>query len=335
VTGYVLRRLAQALPTLFVVSILLFFGMRAVPGGPLAAFASVPGLSEHARQQIVHQWGLDQPLLAQYLAWLKSMITGHWQYSFFLHKPVNAAILHALPATLLLSGVAFVVQECIVLVCGIHAAVRRYSRFDQGLTVLTYVLYSMPVFWLGLVLILLFGVTLGILPTSGIVNVAVTGAPWGTSAFASWFGQHPLEGLLQVAGHLVLPALTIALVGIAGDVRFLRDSMLEALGQDYVRTARAKGLSERSIVYKHALRNALLPVATNLALTLPALFTGTIVVEQIFSWPGMGQLFFQALNESDYPLMLGIMFVTACLVVLFNVLADLAYAVIDPRISYE
>lgn len=334
-TGYLVRRVAQAVPTLVLISLVLFFGMHALPGGPTAAFGTNPHMSAAARQAIIHQWGLDKPLPVQYLDWVKSMFTGDWQYSFFLRRPVRDVITERLPATLILMGSAYALQQLLALPSGIYAALRRYSPFDQILTLLSYLFYSMPTFWLGLALILALAVQIPIFPVAGIIDVRVTGAPWGTGDFVTWFGGHPLEGIGQIAQHLVLPAITVALVGMAGDFRFMRASMLDAVNQDYVRTARAKGMEERTVVLKHALRNALLPVITNAALVLPALFSGAVVTEAIFSWPGMGQLFYQALSAYDYTLMMGILFVSAVLIVLFNLLADLAYAIVDPRIAYD
>jgi peptide/nickel transport system permease protein len=333
-TGYISRRLAQSVPTLILISLLLFFGMQAVPGGPMQAFAFNPRMSEAARQAIIHRWGLDQPLYIQYLRWAKAMLTGDWQYSFFMNRPVKEVILQRLPATLLLMGTGYLLQEVLAIPAGIVAALRRYSFFDQFVTFFSYVAYSMPTFWLGLMLLLLFAVFVPILPVAGVIDIRVAGAPFLTHDYNVWFWQHPATGLLDIGRHLILPATTIAVVGIAGDSRFMRASMLDAIHQDYVRTARAKGLPERMVVLKHALRNALLPVVTNIALEVPLLFSGAVVTEAIFSWPGMGQLFFQALDAFDYPLLMGIMFVSAVLVVLFNVLADVAYAYIDPRISY-
>lgn len=333
--GYVLRRLGQALPTLFFITLILFFGMHALPGGPTAAFATDTRMSPAARAAIIHQWGLDQPLYVQYLTWLKSMVTGNWQISFSLDQPVRGLIAQHLPATLILMGTAYAIQLAVALPSGIYAALHRYSVFDQALTFFSYIFYSMPTFWLGLMLVLAFAVAIPIFPVSGIVDVRVTGAPWGTTAFFQWFAENPLQGLAQIIEHLVLPAVTIALVGIAGDSRFMRASMMDAVRQDFIRTARAKGLTERAVVFKHALRNALLPVVTNIGLTLPFLFSGAVVTEAIFSWPGMGQLFYQALSVDDYTLLMGILFVSAVLIVFFNLLADVTYAVIDPRISYD
>ena len=332
--GYSLRRLLQIVPTLLIVSFILFFGMQAVPGGPLAAFAFNSRMSEAAKLAIVHRWGLDQPIYIQYFKWLISMLSGDWQTSFFLNRPVKEIILQKLPATLILMLTAYIIQEAIALPAGMLAALRRYSLFDQFVTFFSYVGYSMPTFWLGLMMLLVFAVQFSVLPVAGIIDIRVAGAPFLTPDYNAWFLAHPLTGLLDIGSHVVLPATTIAIVGIAGDSRFMRASMLDTIHQDYIRTAKAKGLSDRVVVLKHALRNALLPVITNIALNLPALFSGAVVTEAIFSWPGMGQLFFQALSAYDYPLLMGILFVSACLVVFFNFVADIAYAVVDPRISY-
>jgi peptide/nickel transport system permease protein len=332
--GYGIRRLLQTVPTIIVMSVVLFAIMQAIPGGPMAALAFNSHQSYAAKLAIIHRWGLDLPVYAQYFRWVGAMFTGDWQNSFFLNQPVNKVIFARLPATLLLMTVAYLLQEILAVPAGILAALKRYSFFDQFVTFFAYVGNSMPTFWLGLMLLLIFGVFLSILPTSGVIDIRVAGAPFLSPEYNVWFGQHPVEGTLDVAKHIILPALTIAIVGIAADSRFVRASMLDAIHQDFVRTARAKGLPERSVILKHTLRNALLPVITNIALELPILFSGAVVTERIFSWPGMGQLFFQSLSEYDYPLMMGILFVAGLLVIFFNVLADIAYAIADPRISY-
>jgi peptide/nickel transport system permease protein len=334
VVGYVARRFLQTIPTLFVISVVLFAGMQAVPGGPEAAFAFNSHMSQAAKDAIIHRWGLDQPAYLQYLLWLKAMLTGDWQTSFFLNRPVKGIILQKLPATLILMVTAYVIQELIALPAGILAALRRYSFFDQFITFFSYVGYSMPTFWLGLMLLLVFAVQIPILPVAGIVDIRVAGAPFLTPDYNAWFAAHPLQGILDIATHVILPATTIAIVGVAADSRFMRASMLDAIHQDFMRTARAKGLPERVVVLKHALRNALLPVITQIALTLPTLVSGAVVTESIYSWPGMGQTFFQALAAYDYPLLMGIMVTAAGLIVFFNFLADVAYAIVDPRISY-
>jgi peptide/nickel transport system permease protein len=334
VLGYAFRRFLQLIPTLFLITLLLFVGMQAVPGGPMQAFAFNIHMSQAARDAIVHRWGLDQPVGIQYFHWLTSMLTGDWQTSFFRNRPVRDVIASVLPATLLLMTTAFILQELIALPAGILAALRRYSVFDQAITLFSYVGYSMPTFWLGLMLLLIFAVEFRIAPVAGVIDIRLTGAPFLTPEYNTWFSHNILVGIFDVAHHIILPAVTIAIVGIAGDSRFMRSSMLDTIHQDYVRTARAKGLPERTVVLKHALRNALLPVITNVAYQLPGLFSGAVVTEAIFSWPGMGQLFFEALTQFDYPLLMGILFVAAILVLFFNLLADLAYAIADPRISY-
>ncbi|HEX4211930.1 MAG TPA: ABC transporter permease [Candidatus Dormibacteraeota bacterium] len=333
-TRYLVWRVGQAIPTLFLISLALFFGMHALPGGPMAAFAFSPRMSQAAKNAIIKAWGLNQPLYVQYFVWAKSMVTGNWEFSFFLGIPVRKAIAEHLPATVILMGTAFCIQELLALPSGIYAALRRYSIFDQAVTFFSYIFFSMPTFWLGLMLILALAVFVPIFPVAGIVNVSDTGAGWGTPQFQSYLAANPVSGVLDIIHHLILPAFTVALVGIAGDSRFMRASMMDTVNQDYVRTARAKGLLERTVVLKHALRNALLPVITNIALTLPVLFGGAVVTEQIFSWPGMGQLFYQALSVEDYTLLMGIMFVSSVLIVFCNILADIAYAIVDPRISY-
>jgi peptide/nickel transport system permease protein len=316
------------------ISLVLFVGMQLIPGGPMQAFAFNPRMSQAARDAIIHRWGLDQPIGIQYLKWVWSMMQGDWQFSFLAGRPVKELIMDHLPATAILMGTAYIITELVALPAGIYQALRRYSLFDQVITFLSYVGYSMPTFWLGLMLLMVFAVFLRLLPVSGVVDLNMTGAPFLSSDYNVWFSQHPLDGLLDIARHVILPATTIAIVNIAVDSRFMRASMLDVLHQDYVRTARAKGLPEKSVVLKHALRNALLPVVTSIGLQVPLLFSGAIVTESIFSWPGMGQLFFQALTDFDYTLMMGILFVSATLVVFANLAVDLIYALIDPRISY-
>ena len=333
-TGYVLRRLLQSAGILVLISGLLFFGMQLVPGGPMQAFSQNPRMSQVTRLAIIHRWGLDQPLYIQYFKWFTSMLTGDWQFSFLGGRPVKDLIMQALPATAILMLTSFFIAELLALPAGIYQALKRYSFFDQFITFFSYIGYSMPTFFLGLVLLYIFGVWLRVLPTSQIIDVGAAGTSFLSPDYGVYFHQHTLTAILDIARHLILPATTIAVVTIAADSRFMRASMLDAVHQDYMRTARAKGLPERTVVYKHGLRNALLPVITNIGIELPLLFSGAIVTESIFTWPGMGQLFYNALGDFDYPLMMGILFVSAILIVLGNLLADIAYAVIDPRISY-
>jgi peptide/nickel transport system permease protein len=216
---------------------------------------------------------------------------------------------------------------------GVLSAVRRYSFFDQAATVFAYVGFAMPTFWLGLMLIFLFGAQLEWFPISGMID-ARNSPPFGSEKYWEYFGANPLKAVSDVAWHLFLPVTTLVVVSIAGDSRFVRASMLEALSQDYVRTAKAKGLSGRTVTFKHALRNALLPVVTNIGLEIPFLFTGAIVTETIFSWPGIGKLTIDSIRNFDYTVLMGVLMITAILVVLANLLADVLYAFVDPRIKY-
>src|SRR5258708_3421875 len=308
--GYVLRRLLQSAGIVVLISFLLFVGMQLVPGGPMQAFSQNPRMSQVTRLAIIHRWGLDQPLYIQYFKWFTSMLTGDWQVSFLGGRPVKDLILQALPATLLLMGTAYIIAQVIALPAGIYAALKRYSFFDQFVTFFSYVGFSMPTFFLGLVLLFVFGVFFKIFPTSYIINVGVAGTSFLSPDYGIYFSHHTVQAILDIASHLVLPATTIAVVTIAGDSRFMRASMLDAIHQDYMRTARAKGLPERTVVVKHGLRNALLPVITNIGLELPLLFSGAIVTESIFTWPGMGQLFFGAFTDFDHPRMMGLLLVS-------------------------
>jgi peptide/nickel transport system permease protein len=214
------------------------------------------------------------------------------------------------------------------------AAVKRYSVFDQSVTFFSYVFYSLPTFWLGLMFIFVFAVTLHWLPAQGIVSPR-DWPPFNTPQYWEAFGEDPIAAIADIGKHLVLPVTVLVLVNIAGDSRFVRASMLEALNQDYVRTARAKGLPRRSVIMKHSFRNAMLPVVTNVALELPFLFSGAIVTETIFSWAGMGLLFIEGVNARDYFLLMGLILITSTLVIVFNLVADVVYAVVDPRIRYD
>ncbi len=315
---YVLHRLIQALPLLLGISVIAFAMMRAVPGGPLAAYANDPSVTTADLERLEHTLGLDQPLHVQYLAWLGHFLTGDWGYSFATYRPVLAMVGERLPNTLYLMSTVYVVTLCIAIPIGIFTAIRQYSWFDHLVTGTAFAAYSMPTFWLGLLLIILFGLQLHWLPLGGMT------AP-GATAF-------DLGDRLR---HLVLPVSTLALVGTAHYVRYLRASMLETVTLDYMRTARAKGLGERVVVGRHAFKNAAIPLVTVAALDLPELFVGALVTEQIFGWPGMGRLFYDSALRSDYPVLMGILAVSATLIILANLLADVIYGYLDPRIRYS
>jgi peptide/nickel transport system permease protein len=367
VTTYVIRRVLQAIPVLFGITIVVYAILISAPGGPTAKFANNPRVTEAQREQFKRAWGLDQPIPIQYCRWLGACnpdvsgvtpvaLIGPTGWPNVLPTAISGAtngILHgdfgvsiqsgdyvfdriaraALP-TFILAGTALLLWVGTALVIGIYAAVHRYSLFDQAATVFAYVGYAMPTFWLGIMLIFLFsGPGLNILPAGGITTTRLS-PPFGTTEYWQYVAQKPLEALVDVLRHLVLPAFTLVVVNVAGDSRFVRASMLEALSQDYVRTARAKGLPPRRVIVKHALRNALLPVVTNIGLELPFLFTGALVTETVFSWPGVGKLTIDATRDFDYPILMGVLLITAVLVVVSNLLADIVYAIVDPRIRY-
>lgn len=364
-TKYVIRRVVQAIPVLFGITLIVYAILLAAPGGPTARFANNPRVTLADREAFKKAWGLDQPIPVQYCRWLgvcnpdgqglgvfisnngvphflppflgggtNGVLHGDFGVSVDSGEPVGARITRAALPTLILAGFAWVIWLVLAFLIGVYAAVRRYSFFDQAATVFAYVGYAMPTFWLGIMLLVIFtGGGLNILPASGITTTRVS-PPFGSDAYWVYFGKNPIPALVDIGRHLILPVITLVVVNIAGDSRFIRASMLEALSQDYVRTAKAKGLPGRSVTFKHALRNALLPVVTNIGLEIPFLFTGALVTETIFSWPGIGKLTIDATREFDYPTLMGVLLITSVLVVLANLLADIAYAVVDPRIKY-
>jgi peptide/nickel transport system permease protein len=314
---YVLRRLLQALPLLFAISVASFAILKATPGGPLAAYEGNPEFTEADRVRLEQAFGLDRPLPIQYLGWLGSFLTGDWGYSFAHHLPVLTLIGERLPNTIQLMGTVFLVVLLLAIPIGVTTALKQYSLFDHVVTGSTFAFLSTPTFWLGLLLIILFGQQLRWLPLGGMQTPGTEG------------------DVIDRVRHLILPVATLSLVQVGSHVRFLRASMLETIAQDYMRTARAKGLAERIVVMRHALKNAAIPLVTVIALDLPELFVGALVTEQIFGWPGMGRLFLDAALRSDYPVLQGILAVSSALIVLSNLIADVAYGYLDPRIRYS
>jgi peptide/nickel transport system permease protein len=260
------------------------------------------------------------------------LLHGDFGFSITSGEAVADRIVRAALPTFILAFFALVIWISTAVLIGVYSAIKRYSWFDQIATIFSYIGFAMPTFWLGIMLVYIFGVS-GLLPVSGMVDIRTSPA-FGNDAYWKYFGQHPINALLDVGKHLILPVFTLVVVNIAGDSRFVRASMIDALNQDYVRTAKAKGLPGRSVTFKHALRNALLPVVTNIGLEIPFLFTGAIVTETIFSWPGIGKLTIDATREFDYPILMGVLLVTSVMVVFANLLADVAYGVVDPRIKY-
>ncbi|HLQ61467.1 MAG TPA: ABC transporter permease [Candidatus Acidoferrales bacterium] len=311
------RRLLQAIPLLLGISVISFLILNAVPGGPLSVYENSPTITPEDLQRLEHSLGLDQPIYVRYLSWLTHFLSGDWGYSYSTQQPVLAMIGERLPNTAYLMACVYLVTLLIAIPVGAYTALRQYSVGDYVATGLTFAGVSLPTFWLGLLLIIAFGLDLRFFPLGGL---------------ASPGASFDLGDRLR---HLVLPVATLSVVGVAHYSRYLRASMLETLTQDYVRTARAKGLFERAVVLRHALRNAAIPLVTVAALDLPELFAGALVTEQIFGWPGMGRLFWDAATRSDYPVLMGILSVSAALIILANLLADLVYAGLDPRIRYS
>jgi len=323
-TTYFVRRILQTIPILFIISVLLFLMVRSAPGGPLTAARRNPNITEEQIQKLEEQLGLNRPLPVQYADWLGDMFRGDMGQSIKFRRPVSEMIGERIPNTLMLVGISFLVTLLIALPVGILSARKPYSPFDYIATTITFMGQSLPVYWLGLGLILIFYVA---------IKNPVTGGPLFPGGGMNTFGK---EGNLpDMLWHMVLPVTALSLGWAAWYSRFLRSSLLDVLHEDYIRTARAKGLADRAVYYKHALRNAILPLVTLIALDLPSLFAGALFVETIFSWPGMGRLFWDAARGRDYPVLLGVVMITAVLIVSANILADLAYGLLDPQVKYE
>ena len=310
---FILHRLVQSAVLLALVSVIGFAMLHLLPGGPLAQFALVPGMTQADLTRIADQMGLDRPLPAQYVEWITRIMAGNWGRSYRDNQPVLSIIASHLGATLELMVSSTITAVLLGTWVGVLGAVRRYSLADQLATVGAMIALSIPTFWFGLVVIYIFSVELAWLPAG---NIATVGR----------------ESLGDYALHLILPSLVLALVTVGTWSRYMRASMLDVINQDYVRTARAKGLSSRRVLVHHAMRNALLPMITLAGLQLPTLLSGALVTETVFTWPGMGRLFLDSLGYRDYPMVMGLLMFSAVLVLLGNMLADLLYAVADPRV---
>ncbi len=318
-TRYLVRRLTEAAITVLFASVLIFLILHLSPGGPFDALAQTkarndPGYLDRLNRLV----GLDKPIHERYLNWASRVVRGDWGDSWVVSKgrPVETLIMERLPNTITLMGSALLVSLLIAMGIGILSAVKQYSWFDYLATSFSFAGISMPTFWFGLQLIFIFGLWLRVLPISGLHSV------------------NKANDLGDRLAHLVMPVAVLGLVQVAQWSRFIRSSMLEVLRQDFVRTARAKGLGGRAVLVRHALRNALIPLITVVAIAIPNLFGGAIITETIFAWPGMGRLYIDAVAGSDWPVAMGLLVITALLVALSNLLADLLYAVVDPRIRY-
>ena len=311
--GFLLNRLSQSLVLLVIVSIIGFTILNLMPGGPLAQYGLDPGMTQEDIARLEEQLGLNRPLLVQYFAWAGNLLQGDWGHSFRDGAPVLAVIGRHLFATLLLMGSSTVIAIAIGSWIGIRGATHRHSAFDYLATIGAMVALSIPTFWFGLVGIYVFSLRLGWLPAGNMYAIG--------------------DGsVLDVLHHLILPSIVLALVHIAIWSRYMRSATLDVINQDFVKTARAKGLSERRILMKHVVGNALLPMITLAGMQLPTLLTGALVTETVFTWPGMGRLFLDSIGYSDYPVVMGLLMFSAILVILGNLIADVAIAIVDPRI---
>lgn len=319
-----MRRTLQSIPLLLFISIILYGILYNMPGGPLAPYLANPHITPADIARLKHNLGMDQPVPIQYLKWLGHVLTGDMGYSTSNSEPVFQAIVERIPATLELMLTSFVFSVIIGVAAGIVSAVWRYSFVDYSITTLAFFGQSMPVFWFALMMQLAFAVHGVPLPFGYQIQLPSAGI---SSSDTFDFGDR--------VSHLILPVIVLSLLSLALYSRFMRSSLLEVLGTDYIRTAAAKGLNFRTILFKHGLKNALIPVVTILALSLPGILAGAIITETIFAWPGTGRLFYNALTQSDLSLLMGYLLMVAVLVVFCNLLADVVYAWLDPRVKYD
>lgn len=325
--SYLLRRLLGAIPLLLGILTLIFFIINIAPGDPTARYFN-PNVAPEVIEQMRRNLGLDQPIHIRYIRWLGAFAKGDFGHSFGQMRPIADILPTVLWNTVQLMVVAVFLTFVLGMLLGILQAVRQYSAIDNVSTFLALFFYSMPSFWLALMLILIFSLKANEwgwpidFPASQMTSV-------GYEFYSGW------EKASDRFMHMLLPAISLGIGGAAGIARYMRGSMLEVIHQDYIRTARAKGLSDRTVIFKHALRNAMIPIITLLGLYLPILLSGSVLTETIFAWPGMGRLIVDAIFQRDYPLVMATSFVAAGLVVLGNLLADVLYAVVDPRIRTE
>jgi peptide/nickel transport system permease protein len=316
---YLLRRLLIALPSLLGISVVLFTVLALAPGDPFSEMALNPNIPPEVQANMRKQFGLDDPVWQRYFHWLIAMLHGDWGFSFISRVDVDKLILSRVPVTLAVIGASQVIALLIALPVGIYSAARPYSWFDRIASTLAFVGFSLPTFFTGLLFILLFSIRLDWLPFVFRADIAGSGWSW-------WSAQ---------IKQAIMPVLVLALFQGASWTRYVRSAVLDVIRLDYVTTARSKGLAERAVILKHVVRNALIPVVTLIALTMPQVFGGAIITEQIFRVPGIGALLIDAIQRNDTPVVMAVTFVFACLVILFNLIADVLYGWLDPRISYR
>jgi peptide/nickel transport system permease protein len=313
-TEYLIRRFLQSVLVLFLITVVTFGLIHAAPGGPMQIFLA-PGLSQEAAKIQAHNLGLDQPLPIQYLRWLGDLLQGDLGYTFKNHLPVGEILWPTVWNTMVLMGVAWFLSLLIAIPWGIYNSTREYGFSDQFASILSYLGFAMPTFWFGIMLQEFFSLKLNLLPLSDMWTMGKEG------------------DIGDLILHLILPVTVLTLGFLAAYVKYSRTSMLEVLQQDYIRTARAKGLRERRVIFRHALRNALIPIITILGLDLPYLVAGAALTESVFNWPGMGRLFVDMAVAREYSVLMAITLITAVIVIIGNLLADILYVLVDPRVQ--
>jgi peptide/nickel transport system permease protein len=316
---YILRRLLIAVPSLLGISLVLFVVLALAPGDPFSELATNPNVPPEVQAALRTQFGLDDPIYLRYLRWLAAMVHGDWGFSFVSRVDVDTLILQRLPATLYVVGSSQLLALLVAIPVGVYAATRPYSIFDQVANTFAFVGFSLPTFFTGILFILIFSVKLDWLPFVYTTDIKATGIYW----------------VLAQIRQAIMPVMVLGLFQAASMTRFVRSAMLDVIRLDYVTTARAKGLGQRKVIIKHVMRNAMIPVVTLIALQMPAVFGGAIVTEQIFRIPGIGSLLISSILANDTPVIMSVTFVFACLVVLFNLIADILYGWLDPRISFR
>ncbi|MDH3197130.1 MAG: ABC transporter permease [Candidatus Krumholzibacteria bacterium] len=323
--SYTLRRVALLVPTLIGITVVTFFVVSLAPGDPVEMVNQGmmdSRISPESYQAMLRLYGLDQPIHVRYATWIRRLATFDFGDSFLDHRPVLDKILERLPATLSLNAAALLLALVLAMPLGLWSAMKQNTAFDKLSGTALYMLYSLPEFWVALLLIAFFGVKLDLLPIHGMESMGARELGF-------------LPRLWDRALHMVLPTICLSYGSLAFLSRFVRGSTLEVIRQDYIRTARAKGLEEKRIVYRHVFKNTLIPVITLLGLLLPALFSGSVILEYIFGWPGIGELFFDSVLARDYPVVMGLSFISAVLVLASTLIADLLYAWADPRVTYR
>ena len=320
---YLIKRFLYSIPIIIGITVITFAVMYFTPGKPVDAMMDFnPNIASEAKDRLVKLYGLDKPVYEQYWNWFKRVIVLDFGNSFKDGRPASEKIIERIPATISLNILSIILMLIVAVPVGVYSAVRKYSLFDRILTVIVFICFSAPVFWVALMLMIVFGLWLGWLPISGLTSFDFT----ELSFFAKTW---------DLASHLILPVIVSTLGSFAVLSRYIRSGMLDVLKQDYIKTAYSKGLSKRQVIFNHALKNALLPLITIIGLSIPGLIGGSFIIETVFSYPGMGRLGFDAIMARDYPVIMGIGVISAFLTLLGNIVADVLYAVADPRIRYR